>query len=417
MSRKTEVTPDSLAADVATQAAVVHAVRMAYGRLIAYLAARTRDIAACEDALSQAFASALETWPVKGVPERPEAWLLTAARNRLKDGYRRDKVRAEAMPTVMTLMDEAHSRDLPFPDERLKLMFVCAHPAIDESVRTPLMLQTVLGLASERIASVFLIKPATMAQRLSRAKAKIRDAGIAFEVPEVAELPARLTPLLAAIYAAYGLGWGDYAGDASEGSLSSEAMDLASTLHDLMPLTPELNGLLALIFYCEARKPARIRGSAYIALSDQDTSLWNWPLIHRANGLLNAAQPLRQFGRYQLEAAIQSVHIRRGVTSVTDWAEIVVLYEGLLHYAPSLASRTGYAAALTEAGRAADGLAVLDAMDGERMRDYQPFWAVRAHILARLGRKDEAHAAYERGIGLSRHNAQRDFLRGRQAKL
>lgn len=403
--------------DPATQVAVTRTLRTAYGRLIAYLSARSRDIAACEDALSHAFESALETWPVKGVPGNPEAWLLTTARNRLKDGYRRDKVRAEAVPTLVTLMDEAQARDTPFPDERVKLMFVCAHPAIDESLRTPLMLQTVLGLPSERIASAFLVKPATMAQRLSRAKGKIRDAGIAFEVPEAPEWPARLPPLLAAIYAAYGLGWGDYAGDAGEGTLSGEALELATVLTDLVPLTPELNGLLALMLYCEARKPARFRDGHYIALSEQDTQLWAWPMIMRANALLNAAEPLRDFGRYQLEAAIQSVHIRRALTGRTDWAEIVILYEGLLRYAPSLASQTGYAAALTEAGRPEDGLLVLDSMDALRMTDYQPFWAVRAHILARLGHKDLAHTAYERAMGLSRHSAQRDFLRAKQAML
>ena len=405
------------APDQATQAAVTRTLRTAYGRLIAYLSARSRDIAACEDALSHAFESALETWPLKGVPDKPEAWLLTAARNRLKDGYRRDKVRAEAIPTLVTLMDEAQARDTPFPDERVKLMFVCAHPAIDESLRTPLMLQTVLGVPSDRIASAFLVKPATMAQRLSRAKGKIRDAGIAFEVPEAPEWPARLPPLLAAIYAAYGLGWGDYAGDAGEGTLSGEALELATVLTDLVPLTPELNGLLALMLYCEARKPARFRDGHYIALSEQDTTSWVWPMIMRANALLNAAEPLRDFGRYQLEAAIQSVHIRRALTGRTDWAEIVILYEGLLRYAPSLASQTGYAAALTEAGRPNDGLAVLDAMDASRMSDYQPFWAVRAHILACLGDGDLAYAAYDRAIGLSRHNAQRDFLRGKQAML
>lgn len=405
------------ALDQATQAAVTRTLRTAYGRLIAWLSARSRDIAACEDALSHAFESALETWPLKGVPDKPEAWLLTAARNRLKDGYRRDKVRAEAIPTLVTLMDEAQARDTPFPDERVKLMFVCAHPAIDETLRTPLMLQTVLGVPSDRIASAFLVKPATMAQRLSRAKGKIRDAGIAFEVPEAPEWPARLPPLLAAIYAAYGLGWGDFAGDAGEGTLSGEALELATVLAALVPLTPELNGLLALMLYCEARKPARFRDGHYIALSEQDTTLWVWPMIMRANALLNAAEPLRDFGRYQLEAAIQSVHIRRALTGRTDWAEIVILYEGLLRYAPSLASQTGYAAALTEAGRPHDGLLVLDAMDASRMSDYQPFWAVRAHILACLGDKDLAHAVYDRAIGLSRHNAQRDFLRAKQAML
>ena len=403
--------------------AVIRVVRTAYGRLIAYLSARSRDIAACEDALSQAFVSALETWPRQGVPDRPEAWLLTAARRRMHDQHRRRQVRDAHESTLITLMEEAvalsNSPSSPFPDERLKLMFVCAHPAIDAAVHTPLMLQTVLGLTSERIASAFLVKPSAMAQRLSRAKGKIRDARIAFEVPEADAWQDRLPPLLAAIYAAYGLGWGDYAGGEAGGrDLADEALEIGFALRGLMGLQPELNGLLALILYCEARKGARIKaGGAYVALGDQDTALWDRDMIDLANQLLNAAEPLRQFGRYQLEAAIQSVHAARMATGRTDWAQIVTLYEGLLHYAPSLAARVGYAAALTEAGRAAEGLGGLDGLDSERMNDYQPFWATRAHVLQRLGRDDEARAAYDRAIGLTQHDSQRVFLLARKALL
>ncbi len=400
------------------------AVRAAYGRLIAWLSARTRDIAAAEDALSAALQSALETWPERGVPERPEAWLLTAARNRLNDGHRRARVRSDAVPILLTLIDEAQAVAgealSPFPDERLKLMFVCAHPAIAAEVRTPLMLQTVLGLSSERIAGAFLIKPSAMAQRLSRAKTKIRDAGIGFAVPDAAEWPGRLRPLLDAIYAAYGLGWGDYAGEDTGDDLSGEAIELGFALYGLLagmkaPVTaPELNGLLALMLYCEARRGARYDGAGgYVALSDQDSRLWDWPMITRGNALLAAVQARHDFGRYQLEAAIQSVHLRRAVTGTTDWAEIVVLYEGLLRFAPSLAARVGYAAAVTEARGAEAGLACLDALDGGRLADYQPYWATRAHILQKLGRPG-AFAAFDRAIGLSRHEGQRAFLRARR---
>jgi RNA polymerase sigma-70 factor (ECF subfamily) len=402
--------------------AVVAAVRTAYGRLIAYLSARTRDIAAAEDALSAALQAALETWPDRGVPDRPEAWLLATARNRLNDGYRRARVRNDAAPTVLALMDEAQAlteaMPSPFPDERLKLMFVCAHPAIAAEVRTPLMLQAVLGLSSERIAGAFLVKPSAMAQRLSRAKTKIRDAGIGFEVPEAGDWPGRLPPLLDAIYAAYGLGWGDYAGEDTPADLSREAIELGFALFGLVAtrtLAPELNGLLALMLYCEARRDARYDGAGnYIALSEQDPKTWDWPMIHRGNALLTQVQSLRRFGRYQLEAAIQSVHLRRGITGATDWAEIVTLYEGLLHFAPSVAARVGHAAAVTEAKGAEAGLALLDAMDGERLADYQPFWAARAHMLQRLGRA-EAHAAFDRAIGLSRHEGQRVFLLRKKA--
>ncbi|HVZ30236.1 MAG TPA: DUF6596 domain-containing protein [Asticcacaulis sp.] len=415
-------TPDDTGA---AEASVAIAARTAYGRLISYLAARSRDIAACEDALSDAFKSALETWPECGVPDRPEAWLLTAARNRLRDGWRRQAVRDAGEATLLTLMDEAQGMadggipymiDARFPDERLKLMFVCTHPAIAADIRTPLMLQTVLGLTSERIAASFLVKPAAMAQRLTRAKTKIRDARLSFDVPEAKEWPERLPALLAAIYAAYGLGWGDYAGgeDATRG-LADEALELGRMLLDLMPVTPELNGLVALILYCEARKKARFTADgAFIALSHQDPRLWDWSMIDLANRLLNAVQDLHQFGRYQLEAAIQSIHIGRALTGFTDWAQIVTLYEGLLHFAPSLAAGVGYAVAVMEARGPQAALTVLDGLEPDRMADYQPFWATRAHVLQRLGRAD-AHDAFERAIGLTRHAGQRDFLRARQA--
>ena len=388
-------------------AAAEKVARTAYGRLVAWLSARTRDIAAAEEALAAAFLRALETWPRTGVPERPEAWLLSVARNRLNDGWRRDKVRTEAEPTLELMMQDV-TEALIFPDERLKLMFVCTHPAIDEPVRTPLMLQTVLGLSAERIASAFLVKPAAMGQRLSRAKSKIRDAGIPFDVPEAGEWAHRLPALLNAIYAAYSLGWGDYAGDGDHRGLADEAMDLAQSLHGLMAATAELNGLLALMLYCEARKAARFRDGAYISLDRQDPTVWDWGMIDQANRLLNATDP-RALGRFRLEALIQSVHIRRGMTGTTDWEGIAGLYAALLKVAPSLAARTGYAVALTESGQPEQGLAVLDAMDAARLADYQPWWVARAHVLTVLG-DEAARAAYERAIGLSQHPAQRAFL-------
>lgn len=399
-------------------------MRTAYGRLVAWLSARTRDIAAAEDALSAALQAALETWPERGVPDRPEAWLLTTARNRLNDAHRRARVRDAAMPTLLTLIDEAQAvADMTpsvFPDERLKLMFVCAHPAIAAEVRTPLMLQTVLGLSAERIAGAFLVKPAAMAQRLSRAKTKIRDAGIGFEVPEPADWPARVQPLLNAVYAAYGLGWGDYAGEEVADDLSGEAIEIGFALYELLrrlpraAVTPELNGLLALMLYCEARREARYDAAGrYIALSDQDPRRWDWPMIERANALLIEVQTLQSFGRYQFEAAIQWGHLRRGLSGVTDWREIASLYEGLLHFAPSLAAQVGYAAALTEAQGAEAGLDRLDALDQTRLADYQPYWATRAHILQRLQRP-EAGAAFDRAIGLSCHEGQRAFLRAKR---
>jgi len=242
-----------------SRAAAERAARTSYGRLVAFLAARSRDVAAAEDALSEAFVDALETWPVRGVPRNPEGWLLTTARRRLLDAGRHDRVRAKApIDLAAEIAAPAEDSDVVFPDERLKLLFVCAHPAIDEAARTPLMLQTVLGLDAARIASAFLTAPAAMGQRLVRAKAKIRDAGVRFEVPDGPDLPARLGPVLDAVYVAYGSGWDDVAGaDPRRKGLADEAVWLGGVLVELLPAEPEAAGLLALMLYCESRRAAR----------------------------------------------------------------------------------------------------------------------------------------------------------------
>jgi RNA polymerase sigma-70 factor (ECF subfamily) len=395
-----------------TRRAVERAARDSYGRLVTFLAARSRDIAAAEDALADAFRAALEAWPRDGVPDRPEAWLLTAARRRLIDGARRVQVQAGAMPDLRVLAEEASALAEAgrFPDERLKLLFVCAHPAIDPGIHTPLMLQTVLGLDAARIASAFLISPAAMGQRLSRAKVKIRDAGIAFELPEAKELPPRLDAVLQAIYAAYGSGWDDVAGaDPRRKGLAAEAIDLGRMLRPLLPAEPEVEGLLALMLYCEARREAR-RGPAgdFIPLSEQDTARWSTPMIAEAERILSAAAQDRRMGRFQLEAAIQSVHARRALTGRTDWEAIALLYEGLVRLAPTIGARVGQAAAVAEARGAAAGWALLEAIPAEAVAGYQPYWALAAHLLRRLGQP--AEAAYERAIGLCEDPAMRAFL-------
>ena len=243
-------------------------------------------MAACEDALAEAFRRALEIWPARGVPDNPEAWLLTAARRRLTDETRHFRVRSGAQSTLLAIAEQAQqlaNSDM-FPDERLKLLFICAHPAIDSAARTPLMLQTVLGLDAVRIASAFLVKPATMGQRLSRAKAKIRDAGISFELPEKVELVARLHSVLETIYAAYGSGWDDIGGsDPRRKGLASEALDLTRLLAGLFS-TPEVQGLLALMLYCESRREARRNpAGGYVPLLEQDTAKWSRAMIAEAN--------------------------------------------------------------------------------------------------------------------------------------
>lgn len=389
------------------------AARNSYGRLVATLARQWRDLAAVEDALADAFRSALEHWPASGVPARPEAWLLASARNALIDGVRRGRVRGDAAPTLALFAgaDEAARANL-FPDERLKLLFVCAHPQIDAAVRPALMLQIVLGLDAARIAAAFLTSPAALGQRLVRAKANIRNARLAFIVPEQAELPERLHCVLQAIYAAYGSGWEDIAGaDPKRHGLAEEAIFLARLVANLLPAEPEACGLLALVLHCEARRAARRDGEgAFVALSEQDTSLWSHEMIAEAEHELAAASRLGRLGPFQLEAAIQSVHAGRVRTGRTDWPVLAQLYEGLVQFAPTLGALTGRAAAFAEAFGPQRGLALLAELPEARAAGYQPYWALKAHLLARAGEVAAAGDAYTRAIGLSEDPAVRAFL-------
>lgn len=394
--------------------AIEAVARESYGRLVAYLAARTRDVAGAQDALGEALVAALETWQRDGVPQKPEAWLLATARRRLIDRARHERVHAASVPTLQLITEEADEAASPdkFPDERLKLLFVCAHPAIDADVHTPLMLQSVLGLDAARIAQAFLVSPTTMGQRLVRAKAKIRDTGIAFEVPEERELPQRLDAVLEAIYCAYGSGWEDAAGaDPRRRGLADEAIRLARLQVQQMPKEPEARGLLALMLHCEARRPARRSlDGRYVPLSGQDVHLWSTPMIDEAERELAAAAKLGRPGRFQLEAAIQSVHAERARGGRTDWHAIASFYEVLVQLAPTLGARIGHAAAVAEVNGPGAGLALLNEIDLAVVATYQPYWAVRAHLLKKLAREAEASEAFDRAIGLSEDGAVRQFL-------
>jgi RNA polymerase sigma-70 factor (ECF subfamily) len=397
-----------------THRAIERVARESYGRLVAYLSSHTRDVASAEDALSDALIAALKTWPRDGLPQNPEAWLMTAARRSFIDLVRHRQVVEASEPTLVLLSEERNEATLSveFPDDRLKLLFVCAHPAIDAAMHTPLMLQTVLGLDAARIAGAFLVSPKTMGQRLVRAKTKIRDGGIQFEVPQDRELPARLDAVLEAIYAAFGIGWDDMAGVDQPGrDLAEEAIWLARVLLQLMPREAEVHGLLALMLHCEARRAARRgRDGRFIPLSEQDTEQWSIAFIEEAERHLAEAFESGRMGRFQLEAAIQSVHAERARSGRTDWSAIAMFYEQLIRISPTLGTRTGSAAAIAEANGAAAGLAVLDAIAGEDVSGYQPYWAVRAHLLQRLGKKTEASEAYDRAIGLAEDPAVREFL-------
>jgi predicted RNA polymerase sigma factor len=388
--------------------------RESYGRLVAYLSVHTHDLASAEDALSEALVSALKAWPRDGLPQNPEAWLLTTARHSLIDVIRHQRVVLASEPTLALLKENSPEAALSteFPDERLKLLFVCAHPAIDPAMHTPLMLQTVLGLDAGRIAHAFLVPPKTMGQRLFRAKTKIRDGGIQFEIPQERDLPDRLDAVLEAIYAAFGISWDDMLGIDPRGrDLAEEAIWLAWVLLQLMPSEAEVQGLLALMLHSEARRSARrALDGRYVPLSEQDPKLWSLPLIEEAERHLADAFKRGRSGRFQLEAAIQSVHSERAHTARTDWAAIALFYERLVRISPALGTRVGYAAAVAEAEAPEVGLAVLDAIAPDAVSHYQPYWAVRAHLLQRLQKKREAADAYDRAIGLAEDTAVREFL-------
>jgi RNA polymerase sigma-70 factor (ECF subfamily) len=396
--------------------------RRSYGKLVAYLAARTRDVAAAEDALAEAFAAALADWPVNGCPDNPEAWLLTVARRKTIDAMRRQRSGEAASGELQLLAEEleAAASVTEIPDHRLALLFACAHPALDAGIRAPLMLQAVLGLDATMIASAFLVSPAAMGKRLGRAKEKIRQAGIPFRIPERAELPGRLDTVLDAIYAAYAEGWSDPGGsDLVRRDLTEEAMFLARLVSELLPDAAEALGLLALMLHAEARRRARRTASGeYVPLAEQDPASWDAPMIGEAEALLRRASALGAIGRYQLEAALQSAHVHRVRTGQANWAEVVQLYDALQAIAESPVVAINRALAFGELRRAAEGLAALPELDADkRLAEYQPYWAARAELLARNGDAGEARRAYEIAIGLERDPAVRQFLQRRRDGL
>jgi len=405
----------------ATHDAIEAVARDSYGRLVAYIAARTGDIAGAQDALSEALVAALENWPANGVPDKPEAWLMRVAHNRLNDASRREQIRRDAEPWLLQLAEEAEATTTEhesFPDERLKLLFVCAHPAIDVAARTPLMLQVVLGIDAVKIASAFLVSPVAMSQRLVRAKTKIRDACIPFRVPDPPELDERVSFVLDAIYSAYTTGW-DSLNEAgsTHHALAADAIAIGRTLVQLMPNEPEAHGLLALMLHCEARRAARYRsGGEFVPLDQQNTALWSRPTMDEAENHLRAAATFKRMGRYQLEAAIQSLHAHRAVSGRIDWPEITLLYEGLVRIAPGIGSLIGRAVAIAETGKVAGGFAALEQISASRVANYQPYWAARGHLLRLLKRNEEAHEAFTRAASLTDDPALREYFFKRSAK-
>lgn len=412
----------SAAQQADARAAAEYAARHSYGKLVAYLAARSRDVAGAEDALAEAFAAALKQWPETGTPARPEAWLLAVARRRVVDAVRRRRTREAGVGHIAMIAEEieAAAQEDDIPDERLRLMFACAHPAIEPRIRAPLVLQTILGFDAGAIASAFLLPPATMGQRLVRAKSRIRETGIPFRVPGRDEIAERLDAVLEAIYAAFAEGWTDAVGvETRRRNLATEGIWLGRLAASLMPGEPEALGLLSLMLFAEARRPARRNGAgAYVPLAEQDVGLWDASLIDEAEALLRRAGSMGLVGRYQLEAAVQSAHAARRLTGRTDWAAILALYDALalISGSPVVTINRAVAVAETEGAQAALA-AIADLGDDPRLADYQPYWAARAGFLARLERTSEASAAYDRAIGLERDPAVRRFLQEKKATL
>jgi predicted RNA polymerase sigma factor len=376
--------------------------RRSYGKLVAFLAARVRDVAAAEDALSEAFAAALADWPKNGCPSNPEAWLLTVARRKAIDMHR-GKLRHEIAGNQLRIMAEgldAAAAESEIPDQRLALMFACAHPAIDESIRAPLILQVVLGLDAAMIASAFLISPVAMGKRLVRAKDKIRQAGIPFRVPEREELPSRLNTVLETIYAAFAEGWADPGGtDVARRDLTEESLFLARLVVEMLPQEPEATG-------------------EYVPLAEQDPALWDWQTIEEAERLLLRASTLGLIGRYQLEAALQSAHVARRRAGVANWDDVVHLYDALFALTASPVVAINRALAIAELhGPSAALEAMPNVAADARLAEYQPYWAARAELLAKTSANAEARHAYEIAIGLERDPAVRRFLQQRQSAL
>jgi RNA polymerase sigma-70 factor (ECF subfamily) len=386
--------------------------RESRGRLLALLAAAGRDIVAAEDALADATERALRRWPTDGVPANPEAWLLVVARNRLRDSWKSAAHRSSVALDEIDCETVESNESTDLPDRRLALMMVCAHPAIAESVRTPLMLQVVLGVEAAAIAAAFAVEPAAMAQRLVRAKKRIRDAGIPFVVPERDRLAERLPALLEAVYGAYAIDWQLGERRPIE-SLSAEALHLALLLAELLPDEPEVLGLAALMCLSEARRPARAGADgSFVPLDEQDVERWDRALIARGERLLTRAHGHRRPGRFQYEAAIQSVHASRPVSGPLDadaLRTLRTLHRALVRVSPSLGAGVALAALDGELDGPEVGLRALDAL-GPGVEHFQPALVVRAHLLDVAGRSDAAGDCYRRAIALTSAPAVAKYL-------
>jgi RNA polymerase sigma-70 factor (ECF subfamily) len=401
------------------------------GRCTATLIRVLGDVDVAEDAVAEAFAIAAERWPVTGIPPNPGGWITTTARNRAIDRLRRESTRSDRHLAAHRLHepdmgpdDHPERDDLDalvdvVADDQLRLMFLCCHPALAPDAQVALVLRLLGGLETPEIARAFLVPEATMAQRIVRAKRKLRDNHAAYRIPPAAELPDRLHVLLAAIALVFTEGHTATSGDdLVRADLSTEAIRLGRVLVELMPDEPEAVGLLALMLLTDARRPARVApDGTMVRLADQDRSRWDRSLIVEGHDLVRACLRRGQPGPFQIQAAIAAVHADAPTAADTDWAQIVALYDQLAIVRPDPVVALNRAVAVGELHGPVAGLAALDALETDGLADYQPFHAARADLLARAGRTEEAIAAYDRALELTTNPAERDFLAAQRSRV